>query len=71
MRTTKNKTMKKNKKNHSGIILNMPEKVFKIKTKQRKTIGIASGCLYVSFAGFVYYFDNSTNEAIIEKWKDK
>ena len=28
-------------------------------------------CLYVTINGWVYYIDDSTNEQIMEKWKDK
>ena len=28
-------------------------------------------CLYIEINGWTYYIDDSTNEQIIEKWKDE
>lgn len=36
-----------------------------------KSDAIFDGCLFVNFAGNVYYFDNSTGELIVKIWKDK
>ena len=27
-------------------------------------------CVYITINGFVYYIDDSTNEQIIDKWRD-
>ena len=32
---------------------------------------VAEDCVYIKLNCYVYYIDDSTNERIIKKWKDK
>ena len=32
---------------------------------------VSSNCVYVNLNGFNYYIDDSTNEQILKKWKER